>query len=94
MDIRARANAAQQLATQRYEKMIGCGGSVSILTEMLSGASTEELTTIGFGDSKTKEELSWHGGRIKKGTCVNCKEGPKDVGVKSWCKGCIKGHCG
>lgn len=46
----------------------------------------------GVSNDKSKsntEELSWHGGKIKKGTCVNCKK-DTDVGVASWCKKCIK----
>jgi hypothetical protein len=62
-----------------------CGLSVGAVQE--SGLS-DQLSEAGYGD-KTKEELSWHGGKIKSGTCVNCKKQTK-VGVASWCKACIK----
>jgi hypothetical protein len=51
-------------------------------------AMNNELDEAGYGN-KTKEELSWHGGKIKHGTCVNCKKQTK-VGVASWCQACIK----
>lgn len=40
-------------------------------------------------DESEKEKLSWHGGRIKKGECVNCHENTY-VGVANWCRSCIK----
>jgi hypothetical protein len=62
-----------------------CGLSISLGGE----ASTEaEGPQSAFG-GLSKEELSWHGGKIKKGKCVNCKE-DTEVGVASWCKKCIK----
>lgn len=73
-----------QAANKMYS---GCGASIGKKT------AEEELAELGFGN-KSKEELSWHGGKIKKGKCVNCNEGPKEVGVKDWCKDCISGHCG
>lgn len=36
-----------------------------------------------------REKLSWHGGTVKKGKCVNCHEFT-DVGVQNWCRSCIK----
>lgn len=63
-----------------------CGGAMK--------AAENDYDAAGYSGNKSKEELSWHGGKIKSGTCVNCEEGPKDVGVESWCEGCIKGHCG
>jgi hypothetical protein len=63
----------------------GCGLSVGSAEEMSLGS---ELDQAGYG-SKTKEELSWHGGKIKHGKCVNCKKQTK-VGVASWCQACIK----
>lgn len=70
----------------------GCGGSIKITQgeAAIMEADASDVFKSIFG-SKTKEELSWHGGKIKKGTCVNCKEFT-EVGVKNWCKGCIK--CG
>jgi hypothetical protein len=65
----------------------GCGASIS------AELDTEgQLKADGFGN-KTSEKDSWHGGRVKKGKCVNCKEETK-VGVENWCKNCISGHCG
>ena len=37
---------------------------------------------------------NWHGGAVHIGTCEGCQQGPKPVGVRNWCKVCIKGHCG
>lgn len=65
----------------------GCGASFT--SEPGAG---HELEASGFGN-KTGEENSWHGGKIKKGKCVNCKE-RTNVGVKDWCQKCISGHCG
>jgi hypothetical protein len=61
-----------------------CGLSIS-----LGGEVNEfEGPQSAFG-GLSRKELSWHGGIIKKGKCVNCfKE--TDVGVASWCKKCIK----
>lgn len=83
---------AYHRASLRNEVMAGCGGSVKGLS--FDGLSPEEVFDSIFTDVEKKKELSWHGGHVKRGTCVNCHEGPKDVGVKSWCKDCISGHCG
>ncbi|HVW23056.1 MAG TPA: hypothetical protein VHB51_01030 [Candidatus Saccharimonadales bacterium] len=50
---------------------------------------TNRQGAYGGVDQLEREKLSWHGGKIKKGTCVNCKKETK-VGVKNWCKKCIK----
>lgn len=63
----------------------GCGLSVGAANELFAG---EQLDEAGYGN-KSKEELSWHGGKIKSGKCVNCKKQTM-VGVASWCKACIK----
>jgi hypothetical protein len=76
---------AAQRADQAGSIYSACGGTMK--------AENTDFENAGYGN-KSKEELSWHGGSVKKGTCVSCKEGPKDVGVASWCKSCIKGHCG
>lgn len=68
------------------EQLIGCGGSLSFSLEV---SSPETASDLIFGKAKNIEEESWHGGTIKHGTCVNCKE-DKKVGVKSWCRDCIK----
>lgn len=86
-----RVSQAYTRASERGEVMAGCGGSVSV--KSLSEMEPDDALDSVFGVDK-KKELSWHGGRIKKGRCVNCHEGPKDVGVKNWCKNCISGHCG
>lgn len=77
-----------QKALQENKVYSGCGVTMKGLSE-----AEDQLDALGFGN-KTDEKLSWHGGKIKQGTCVSCNEGPKDVGVKSWCKDCISGHCG
>ncbi|MDL2363317.1 MAG: hypothetical protein QFB86_02975 [Patescibacteria group bacterium] len=60
-----------------------CGLSIS-----LGGEPGNDDPQSAFGGLSSKE-LSWHGGSIKKGKCVNCHK-DTDVGVKSWCKKCIK----
>ncbi len=40
------------------------------------------------------ERQEWYGAFKKTGNCVNCGDGPKDVGEKGWCRPCISGHCG
>lgn len=62
-----------------------CGLSVESTQELSAGDQLEEA---GYGN-KSKEELSWHGGKVKDGKCVNCKKHTK-VGVENWCKVCIK----
>lgn len=59
-------------------------------------AERNKLTFIACGDATRafESENAWHGGEIKIGRCINCNEGPKEVGVESWCRDCIKGHCG
>lgn len=63
-----------------------CGLSISPGEEASNGADGPQSA---FGGAESRERLSWHGGKIKKGKCVNCKE-RTDVGVASWCKKCIK----
>jgi hypothetical protein len=64
-----------------------CGLSIALGGEMPGSEITDSPQSV-FG-GLTREEKSWHGGAVKKGKCVNCKE-ETDVGVKSWCKKCIK----
>lgn len=85
--IAAQVHQAYLEFSRRHETMIGCGGAISF-EDMPADAVFDSI----FG--KKSEVLSWHGGKIKKAKCVNCKEGPKDVGVESWCHDCISGHCG
>lgn len=64
-----------------------CGGS-------MGESSRDDYENAGYLSSKkSKEELSWHGGKVKQGKCVNCKD-ETEVGVENWCEGCIRGHCG
>lgn len=59
----------------------------------VGGGCAGEIEDLEDAEKDGKaQEKSWHGGRVKKGTCVNCHAGPKDVGVKNWCKDCIS--CG
>ncbi|MBW3568523.1 hypothetical protein KY385_00120 [Candidatus Parcubacteria bacterium] len=50
------------------------------------------LLEKGLSNNVSKED-AWAGGEQKGGTCVNCSK-KTTVGVKNWCKGCIKGNCG
>lgn len=77
---------ATERAAMRGDTYSGCGASVG------ARSTEDQLAASGFGN-KTGEKNSWHGGTIKKGKCVNCHEFT-DVGVESWCKQCISGHCG
>jgi hypothetical protein len=61
-----------------------CGLSISLGEAMTEGESPQSA----FG-GLSREQLSWHGGKIKKGKCVNCHK-DTDVGVANWCKKCIK----
>ncbi len=63
-----------------------CGLSISL------GDGRNGSVQEAFSGVDGKQE--WFGRYKMKGTCVNCNEGPKDVGEKSWCRDCIKGHCG
>ncbi len=85
----AQAEMVEQamLAKQENKVYSGCGVTLNADSPLDS-----QLKTLGYG-SKTEEELSWHGGKIKEGKCVNCNEETK-VGGENWCKACISGHCG
>lgn len=72
---------AQLIASQNVSVGGGCPGDNR--GNFRVGRDTEALLEA------TKEELSWHGGKIKKGTCINCDEENVDVGVESWCQDCI-----
>lgn len=61
------------------------GGSCPTSLESIIGSFNPENNS----DTSEKEKLSWHGGKTKKGTCVNC-ERKTIVGVASWCRNCIK----
>jgi hypothetical protein len=57
-------------------------------------AYRDEAAEANEKASKQTETEKWAGtDNPKDGVCVNCKKKRK-VGVESWCKGCIKGHCG
>lgn len=66
-----------------------CGLSISLGEDKIFGGIENPQSVFGGIDNMSREELSWHGGKIKKGTCVNCKK-HTDVGVKNWCKSCIR----
>jgi hypothetical protein len=68
--------------------------SVEKSTSCPSANKKEKMPGELDSEEESTEEFSWHGGKISIGKCVNCNEGPKKVGVKSWCEECIGGHCG
>lgn len=78
------ADAALQKA-EKTAKSSSCPGAIQDKREAIDGDLPK--------DGLTSNTDSWHGGRVKKGRCVNCKE-RTEVGVKDWCKKCITGHCG
>lgn len=59
-------------------------------------ADRNQLMFIACGGVSMAERLGqneWHGGQVKYGKCANCHQ-TREVGVASWCRVCIKGHCG
>lgn len=66
-----------------------------------SALNKDILKALGLADpmqledaQQISKENAWAGTENPTdGTCVNCDK-KKKVGVKGWCKGCIKGHCG
>lgn len=63
-----------------------CPQSMESLAKLLGiKLEAEEEKRAGFE--------AWAGCVPKEGKCVNCSKDTM-VGVESWCKGCIKGHCG
>lgn len=76
------------LAKEENKSFSGCGVTLN------AGGLNGELGSLGYGN-RIKGEYAWAGGKdkVKKGTCVNCKEAG-EVGEESWCKSCISGHCG
>lgn len=92
----------QSLETQAFQHMLGgfggdgarsgravfaCGLSIAPGEGSFNGDPQK-----AYGGADSKQE--WYGRFKTTGTCVNCHEGPKEVGEKSWCHDCIKGHCG
>ncbi len=76
-----------RLAQNAGQKFNGCGATLKMSSEA-------SLAIMGYGDTDKKyDKQDWYGAYKKKGVCVNCKVSG-EVGEKSWCKGCIKGHCG
>lgn len=76
-----------RLAIRQGKAFNGCGGT-------LLADQDNQMSRLGYGDQdKTVEKQEWYGKYKKTGTCVNCKE-KTQVGEKSWCRSCIKGHCG
>ena len=68
-------------------------------TSMLSLANMQGYLLSGMVDAiisldgwAAAGQNSWHGGLKQKGKCVNCKE-KTTVGIKSWCRPCIKDRC-
>lgn len=63
------------------------GGSCPAALLKIFGGEIAESAAVS-------KENAWAGtDKPARGTCVNCNKRTK-VGVKNWCKGCIKGHCG
>lgn len=105
-DIRVDAQYLQSLSVDNFQRMLGgfgadgarnnrtysaCGLAISPgdndPLSKLMGINNQDV----FGGVDAKQE--WYGKHKKQGTCVNCKE-DTEVGERSWCKSCIKGHCG
>lgn len=89
--------AREQALLGEYEQAKASSRTAKSLEQSTSCPSAnkkEKLPGEVDSDEESTQELSWHGGKIYIGKCVNCKEGPKKVGVKSWCEDCIGGHCG
>ncbi len=66
-----------------------CGLAISLGFE----DSQTNLQEAYGGIDSTHQKQEWYGRFKKSGTCVNCHK-DTEVGEKSWCKSCIKGHCG
>lgn len=64
--------------------------SLSKLQSYLMSGMTDAI--ISLNGWAASAENSWHGGLKQKGKCVNCKE-KTTVGVKSWCRPCVKARC-
>lgn len=80
-------NNGRLIASQNVKVGAGCSGS-NVANFKQDG------DPLGYGDNdQNHEKQEWYGKHKKKGTCVNCKE-DGEVGEKSWCRSCIKGHCG
>jgi hypothetical protein len=77
---------ADMRRAQATERSVGCPAALRNILDQLNGDIDTEQDPFG---KKSREELSWHGGKTKQGTCVNCKKHTK-VGVANWCKSCIK----
>jgi hypothetical protein len=84
--VRSAMDQQAMLARQENKTYSGCGMTLN------AGNIGSQLDALGYGNMD-KEKLSWHGGEIKDGKCVNCNEETK-VGKENWCKSCISGHCG
>lgn len=72
------------------------GGSCpsAMNSKLLKELGIEDPMQQAEEQSRISKENAWAGTENPvEGTCVNCDKKTK-VGVKSWCKGCIKGHCG
>lgn len=77
------AQAFMQIAKARAQGGSCPSALISDLEKMATGEISQTIS----------KENAWAGGEPRPGTCVNCDKKTM-VGVKSWCKGCIKGHCG
>ncbi len=81
--------SASLVRAEKTAKSSSCPGAV--LDEL--NKTEQEVSSENSSSILNDETNSWHGGRVKRGKCVNCKE-RTEVGVKDWCKKCISGHCG
>lgn len=89
-------SGALQRAALRREVMNACGGAVSVSVDSLLNLSPEKALNAIFGlglEAEQTDSLAWAGGDSHWGECANCED-YTEVGVKNWCKSCIKGHCG
>ncbi len=84
-------NLNSLIASQNVKVGGGCLGDIQ--ADFISSDGKDKKVDEFGNTLPTSADLSWHGGKIKMGNCVNCKKVTK-VGVKNWCQQCISGHCG
>ncbi|MBI5357837.1 hypothetical protein HZB74_03245 [Candidatus Saccharibacteria bacterium] len=92
-ELRAEGNYHEAQAFMQVALATAQGGScpTALNKELLKAFS---ITDPAQSESEISKENAWAGTEDPvEGTCVNCEKKTK-VGVKNWCKGCIKGHCG
>lgn len=97
---RARAKLdplSYQLATTLIEEIESGRSTIGESMGIFGGIGNMNGVTFYYCGGKDGPELEaqeWYGAYKTIGRCVNCHEGPKEVGEKSWCRDCITGHCG